>query len=351
MKAANTTLINYLAANSQFFMADLVQITLVNSLGFTTSQVYYWTEADTNLTYNGQVYTAAVDQGGQPLLERGAIRTERGLKSSTMDLTLYCGQSAKILGVNAQLAAHNGAFDMAEVLITRVVMPTWGDCSTLGGCVLFDGVVASVEIGSTEVVLHVASWIQNLSIQMPRTLFLPQCANTFCDASCGLSLASVTQTGTVAAGSTTTSINGLPSKAANYWQNGVITFTSGANTGVSMAISAYAAGGAATLVMPLPNAPSTGDAFSVYPGCAKTLGACLTYGSTTAGGFQVNQQYMVTFAGTTNWSACGTNWNGTVGAVGSTFTATAGGSGTGTASGNLGNFRGCPFVPPAESGL
>ena len=290
MKYANTTLINYLEVNSQFLMADLYQITLQSG------SVYYWTEADTNLTYNSQVYTAAVDQGAEPLLERGEIKTERGLKSSTMDLTLYCGQSAQLLGVPAQLAAHNGLFDNAEVMVTRVFMPTWGDTSTLGGCIMFDGTVAQVEIGSTEVVLHVASWLQNLTVQMPRALFLPQCNNTFGDASCGISLASLTLTGTLAAGSTTTSLNGLPSKAANYWQNGVIYFTSGANAGVRASISTYAAGGAAGLVIPLPNAPSTGDGFSVYPGCSKTLAAC-------------------------------------------------------TAFSNSGNFRGCPFVPPAESGL
>lgn len=291
MKYATSTLINFLAANSQFFMADLYQITLQSGT------VYYWTEADANLTYNGQVYTAAVDQGTLPLLERGEIRTERGLKACTMDLTLYCGQSAQLLGVSAQLAAHNGLFDNAEVLVTRVFMPTWGDTSTLGGCVMFDGTVAGCEIGSTEVVLHVASWLQNLTVQMPRTLFLPQCSNTFGDASCQISLSSLTLSGTVASGSTTTSINGAPgSKPANYWQNGVISFTSGANSGTRAAISAYAAGGALSLVVPLPNTPAVGDAFSIYPGCSKTLAACTAYG-------------------------------------------------------NSGNFRGCPFVPPAESGL
>ena len=291
MKAASTTLINYLAANSAFLMADLYQITLQSGT------VYYWTEGDTNLTFNSQVYTAAVDQGGQPLLERGEIRTERGLKSSTTDITLYCGQSARLLGVPAQLAAHNGLFDNAEVLVTRVFMPTWGDTSTLGGCVMFDGTVASVGIGSTEVVLHVASWLQNLTVQMPRALFLPQCSNTFGDASCGLALSTLTLTGTVASGSTATSINGAPgSKPSQYWQNGVMTFTSGANAGTSASIASYTAGGPLGLVVPLPAVPSVGDAFSIYPGCSKTLAACQAYG-------------------------------------------------------NSNKFRGCPFVPPAESGL
>ena len=51
----------------------------------------------------------------------------------------------------------------------------------------------------------------------------------------------------------------------------------------------------------------------------------------TAGTFIVGQQYRVVSAGTTTWASCGGSWIGTVGAVGSIFTATAAGSGTGTA--------------------
>jgi hypothetical protein len=51
----------------------------------------------------------------------------------------------------------------------------------------------------------------------------------------------------------------------------------------------------------------------------------------TAGAFQVGEQYQIVSAGSTAWASCGTSWVGAVGAVGSIFTATANGSGTGTA--------------------
>jgi hypothetical protein len=51
----------------------------------------------------------------------------------------------------------------------------------------------------------------------------------------------------------------------------------------------------------------------------------------TAGSFLIGQQYQIVSAGTTSWASCGTSWIGTVGAVGSIFTATAAGSGSGTA--------------------
>ena len=289
MKYASPALIAFLAANSQFLMADLYRITLQ------TGQIYYWTDADLNLTYGGQVYTTTVDQGSQPILERGEIRMARGLEVSTMDLTIYSGDTATLLGVDITLAAHNGALDNASVLVTRIVMPTWGDTVTLGGTIMFDGTVAAADIGSTEIVLHVASKLQDMAAMMPRTLFTPQCANSFGDASCGISLASLTVAKTIAAGSTTTTLLGASGAASGYYQNGVVTFTSGLNTGTMVAVSGYD-GTTLSLVVPLPNVPQVGDTFTVYPGCARTTAACAAYGNST-------------------------------------------------------RFRGCPFVPAAETGL
>lgn len=293
MKWASPALTAYLAAavngGPVFLMADLVTITLANG------SIYNWTDADTNLIMGGVTFTAAVDQGGQPIMNRGEIKNTRGLDVSTTDITLFCGQSAKILGINAQLAAHNGAFDLASVLIQRVFMPTWGDCTTLGAVVMFDGLVAAVDLGSTEVVLHVDSMLTLLTVQMPRTLFLPGCANTFGDASCGIVLSSLTLGGTITSGSTTLAIKGAPTKAAQYYQNGVVTFTSGLNAGAQVAVSNYD-GTTITPATPLPSPPSVGDTFTVYPGCARTIGACAAFS-------------------------------------------------------NSGNFRGAPFIPPAESGL
>jgi uncharacterized phage protein (TIGR02218 family) len=340
MRYASPALIAYLAANSTFLMADLYQISLQ------TGQVFRWTDADINLTYAGNLYTAAVDNAGEPVLERGEIRNTRGLEVSTMDLTQFCGQSAQVLGVNCTLAAHNGAFDNAQVLVTRVVMPTWGDTTTLGGYILFDGLVADVDLGSTEVVLHVSSSTVLLAVQMPRTLFLPACANTFGDASCGISIPALTIIGTTASGSTATAIKGAPAQPANYYQNGVLSFTSGVCSGTSVAVSAYD-GTTITPATSLPATPAPGDTFTVYPGCARSMAACQKFWGTASPVLVVGAVYQITSLGTTTWTAAGAPAGAAVGTI---FTATATAAGTGTAW-NLGYFRGCPFVPPAESGL
>ena len=294
MKYASPALISYLESASSaqpLMMADLYQITLQSG------QVYNWTDADTLLSYNGTNYTAAVDQGAQPLIERGEISQKRGLDPSTLDVTLYTQDTAKILGVNATLATNNGSFDLANVLVQRVVMPTWGDTSTLGGTILFEGFVGSVDVTSTSIILHVSSYLQLLTNQMPRTLFIPSCANTFGDTSCSYQLSGVTTTGAAQSGSTPQTIqtsSGAYTTSALI--NGTITFTSGLNTGIVSAIQSNLSN-SVTIVQPLPNAPAIGDAYTIIGGCQKTMAACSGY------------------------------------------------------FGNLSHFRGCPFVPTAETAV
>lgn len=59
-----------------------------------------------------------------------------------------------------------------------------------------------------------------------------------------------------------------------WFDLGYLTFTTGANAGTTWAIDTYGAGGVVTLRRPLFFAPSTGDAFTAYPGCSKTLTVC-----------------------------------------------------------------------------
>ena len=274
MKTASAGLIALLAAGGPFLMADLYTLTLQGGT------IYRWAGSDYPITYGGWTFTPSVDQGGQPLITRGPIRNARGLEVDVLDVTLWAGDTAQILGIDANLAAHNGALDGARLKVERVLMATPGDTSN-GTIVLFEGMVGDVDVSSTKVVAHVRSDLDRLTVQMPRTLFTPNCANAFGDASCGVNVAALTLTGTITSGSTQTSLNGAPSKAANYWQNGVVTFTSGANTGAMCAVSSYAAGGAVVLVTPLPAVPQAGDTFTISPGCARTIAACSAFGNST----------------------------------------------------------------------
>jgi uncharacterized phage protein (TIGR02218 family) len=269
MKYAGAALITFLNSNAVFTMADCYTITLQ------PGGVYRWTNADIPLTLNGNLFTCSLDQGGQPLIQRGAIRCARGTEVNTLDLTLMAGGSAQLMGTNISLAAHNGAFDAARVRVERVFSAYPGDTS-MGSVVLFEGNCAGVDPSSTQVVLHVKSDLELLQYQMPRILFQPGCANCFGDSGCGISLPSLTTAGTVGAGSTANSIATGIVDADGYYALGVLVMTSGAASGSRRTVSIYT-GGTAVLTVPLPQNPVTGDTFTIYPGCARTAAACAAY--------------------------------------------------------------------------
>ena len=262
-------MISLLASGNPFTMADCYTVTLQSG------GVYRWTNADINLTLSGNVFSCVLDNGGLPLVQRGAIRNARGTEVQTLDLTLISAGSAQLMGTNISLAAHNGAFDAARVRVERVFSTYPGDTSS-GSVVLFEGNCAGVDPSSTQVILHVKSDLELLQQQMPRVLFQPGCANSFGDSGCGINIASLTSTGSLASGPTASAVGTGLSKADGYYTLGVLVMTSGAASGSRRTISSYVSN-VATLSVPLPQTPAAGDTFQIYPGCARTLAACTAY--------------------------------------------------------------------------
>jgi uncharacterized phage protein (TIGR02218 family) len=262
-------MISLLASGNPFTMADCYTVTLQSG------GVYRWTNADINLTLSGNVFSCVLDNGGLPLVQRGAIRNARGTEVQTLDLTLISAGSAQLMGTNISLAAHNGAFDAARVRVERVFSTYPGDTSS-GSVVLFEGNCAGVDPSSTQVILHVKSDLELLQQQMPRVLFQPGCANSFGDSGCGINIASLTSTGSLASGPTASAVGTGLSKADGYYTLGVLVMTSGAASGSRRTISSYVSN-VATLSVPLPQTPAAGDTFQIYPGCARTRAACTAY--------------------------------------------------------------------------
>jgi hypothetical protein len=60
---------------------------------------------------------------------------------------------------------------------------------------------------------------------------------------------------------------------SGYFDNGVITFTSGLNAGLSMEVQSYVPG-QWTLELPMPYLPSIGDTYSMHAGCDYSLETC-----------------------------------------------------------------------------
>ena len=77
---------------------------------------------------------------------------------------------------------------------------------------------------------------------------------------------------TVGASSTAGLINTSVALAAHA--QGSIVFTSGADANVTATVRSVVAGTSLSLMYPLPETPSVGDAFTVYYGCDHTRGTC-----------------------------------------------------------------------------
>ncbi|HEY1310898.1 MAG TPA: DUF2163 domain-containing protein, partial [Pseudolabrys sp.] len=125
--------------------------------------------------------------------------------------------------------------------------------------------------GRTSAEVTVASDLVLLDIDMPRNIFQPNCSHVLFDAGCGLNRATWSTTGTVGAGSTLSQINW--SAASSIYQQGALTFTTGANAGAEATVKT-AATGSLTLAYPLRYAPAAGDAFTICQGCDHTSATC-----------------------------------------------------------------------------
>ena len=98
------------------------------------------------------------------------------------------------------------------------------------------------------------------------------CRNRLGDGRCRVDLAPWTHAGEITAVADKRSFTaaGL-AQAADYFGEGVLAFTTGANAGLSQKVRSHAAGGALTLVLPMVMAVAVGDQFSIVAGCRKRL--------------------------------------------------------------------------------
>ena len=273
MKSAGTHTLAALQS-SQFFKAELFEIDLLSGV------ILRFTDYDLPLTVGANTFSANVS------VKRGTVSQKVGISVDTLTLDLAPQGDAPsaftISGLAVTQAVRLGMFDGARVKMYKVFMQAQSGgmlpTNTNNESVLWwVGSVAEADASRFGIHISAASDLQVLNIQMPRNLIQTGCTHNLFDSGCTLVKASYTTSGTVSstgpnsAASFTTNLTA----ANNYHALGVIAFTSGANAGFSRTVKGYLnTNGAVTLIGPLPNPPATGDAFSIYPGCDKTLATC-----------------------------------------------------------------------------
>ena len=268
MKPASSALIAFL--NSARASPD-VPLLMADAFIFTlrTGLALCYTNVDVTFTYNGNTFLA-----NSVLVDGLKYKAAVGLDVDQQQITVAARATDTVTGGAPFLQAlRDGSFDGCEIERYRVFFSDRIGGTAIGAVTLFKGRLGTVDqIGRSSARLTVNSDLVLLDIDMPRNLYQPTCLHTLYDSGCTLVKNAFGTNGTVGAGSTASVINW--SGAAVAYQQGSITFTSGANAGVTANVNSVVAATSLTLGYPLQSPPNTGDTFTVYQGCDHTPGTC-----------------------------------------------------------------------------
>ncbi|QKE41977.1 MAG: DUF2163 domain-containing protein [Ferrovum myxofaciens] len=259
-----------LLATRQFVMADLFTLTLAR-----TGQTINVTNIDRPVWWNNTFYDPY-----SLAIEGLQFKKSVGLSVDEQSLSISATRDQLINGQPWFDEIANGLLDNAEIRRERVFAPDWNS-PPVGSVILFDGIVSTIDsLTTTQCQLKVKSYLSLLNQPMPRNSWQTSCLHTLFDAGCKLSKAAYQVSGQVGAGSTVNTLNWSGATSGYYWQ-GMISFTSGPNMGLSRTIK-LATGNQLMLHLPLPWMPVAGDLFFAYPGCDKTYLTCQNRFNNTA---------------------------------------------------------------------
>lgn len=209
---------------------------------------------------NGNIYET--DSG----YEQTAYSSGTSMAASAIDMTGFVG----VAGITRDQIS-SGIFDNARIYIFK--------CDFLNPVEDYEPVTAGF-FGKTTVeddkyTIQGMGLIDALNQSTGKT-YTALCSRTFGDAGCGKNLASLSVSGSVSSVISSNTVRDTSrTEAADYFGAGTIQFTSGANAGLpAIEIKSYAADGTITTHEPFYYEPSTGDAFTLVPGCRGRLIDC-----------------------------------------------------------------------------
>jgi uncharacterized phage protein (TIGR02218 family) len=222
--------------------------------------VYGFTDHDQDLTLSGVTYQSETGY------TKSAVRASLGLAVDNMEVQGVLDAAAITVD-----DIRAGKWDYATV---EVMLANWADL-TMGTLKLTKGRLGRIQDGRSSFTAELRGLSQHLAQPIGR-LYMPACDADLGDTRCGVTLASFTVTGT---------ITGVTSKRAfadtgraeadGYFDGGKITWTGGANSGLSMEVKTFLnAGGALTLQLPMTYTVQAGDTYSLSAGCNKTFAIC-----------------------------------------------------------------------------
>ena len=230
----------------------------------------YYAQSHTDIVFNSVTYiaknfdfpegphNAALDYGDTPIL----LANEGGVPANLIVTADYRGYGARVKGIFLSTAMTPIGTDYLDIV---------------------DGIIEDTESTREITTLSVRSRLCVLEKSFPVMNFGSTCPWVFGGAECTVVIASTAITAATAdAGCTATVIqDAARTEAADYWKDGVLTFTSGANNGVVGRVLTSAVG-SLTLEHALASAPAAGDTYNLTRGCDKQYATCDTRFSNTA---------------------------------------------------------------------
>lgn len=220
----------------------------------------YLTDHDKDVVVDGNSYKAA--SGISP----SAVTSISGLAVDNLDLE---GILASALVDEADILA--GRYDHAEisVFLVNYLNPTDGKL------MLKTGWLGEVTLRGGQFVAEVRGLSSRLQ-QVIGEVYTPTCRAKLGDARCSVNLPSYSFAATVTAVESSYAFAASALTQPNdYFSYGLVSFTSGANNGLSMEVRDFS-GSRFGLFLPLPGVIAVGDTFTATAGCDKVFDTCIS---------------------------------------------------------------------------
>jgi uncharacterized phage protein (TIGR02218 family) len=196
---------------------------------------------------------------------RTAIRSTADLAVDNLDVESVFADD----GITEQ-DLRTGKYDFAEI---RMFLVNYEDLGQ-GILKLRRGWLGEVTIRDGMYVAELRGMTQKLQMTVGE-VYAPDCAADLGDVRCGVNLATLEESGTVATVTSATAFETSLAQATGWYDGGELTWTSGANAGQTVAVRSWDVGTSKlTLFLPAFYAIQAGDAFTIRPGCDKTFATC-----------------------------------------------------------------------------
>jgi uncharacterized phage protein (TIGR02218 family) len=250
-------------ANNQLVIEDLFTITTAGGL---------------TLRYSNRPLppVAGITYTVGPQISRTRTRMTVGIEVDELQIMLEADSSILVSGTPLMQFIARGGLDNARLVLDRGYAPAPGS-AIVGTLEAFSGRISPESVTGLTAKLKVRSDAELLTMAVPRNVYQAGCLNTLYDAACGVNRATFTAGGSATSATDTTRriFSHALAAAAGTYDLGVVTFTSGPNTGISRTVRTHT-GSQLTLMSPVPTAVAPGDSFSIVAGCDKRQTTCTT---------------------------------------------------------------------------